>query len=286
MNDLLFDANSLFARAWYATLKEEPTAAVRASLSTVLSLLNVNSDKLGEHIDRLFFAWDGVGVRDKHREPKPDAYYETMGLLVECLGLLFSPTQAIHDVYEADDLVATAAYHSTANQIFIVSGDKDLQQLAGNQVHYYSLNEKMILSHRAIRDKWHVKHPNQVAIALAILGDKVDLVGGIKGWGPKRVKKVFEAVTPEMNFEQALDAVLDQIPASLQEGFLADLDLTLLNPNVEGVPEPRLITPAPMEVAEELQLPDLMNFYRPFYHRYANKRTEMDGDAEDVPDEK
>jgi 5'-3' exonuclease len=286
MTDLIVDANSLYARAWYATLKQEPGAALRASLGTVLSLLNVNNDKLGERVDRLFFGWDGVGGRDKHREAKPNAYYETMELFVDWLGLMFKPAQAIHPVYEADDLVATAAFQSKADTIFIVSGDKDLQQLAGKRVHYYSLNEKMILSHRAIRDKWHVKHPSQVAIALAIIGDKADLIAGIKGWGPKRVQKLFEAVTPEMNFEQALDAVVAQIPEKLQEGFWRDLDLTLLNQSVENVPQPKPIVPAPLEVVEELKMPELVGAYRSFYHRYTSQRGDVNGDVEEVPDEK
>jgi hypothetical protein len=45
--------------------------------------------------------------------------------------ILPCPAQVVHDVYEADDLVATAAYHSTADTIFVVSGDKDLQQRQG-----------------------------------------------------------------------------------------------------------------------------------------------------------
>jgi 5'-3' exonuclease len=159
-----------------------------------------------------------------------------------------------------------------------------LQQLAGGNVHYYSLNEKMLLSHRTIRDKWHVKQPNQVAIALAILGDKVDCIQGIKGWGPKRVRKIFEAVSPEMNFGQALDAVVAQMSEQQQASFMHDLDLTLLNSDIPNVPEPAPITAAPLEVVEELKLPELMNFYRPFYHRYARRASpDIDGDVEDVP---
>jgi 5'-3' exonuclease len=286
MNDLLIDGNSLYARAWYATLKEGPGAAIPATLNTLMSLLDTSNDRLGgDRIDRMLFAWDGAATRDKHREPKPEAYYETLLLLIDHLNLLFGAAHAINDSYEADDLVATAAYQSKADQIFVVSGDKDLQQLAGRRVHYYSLNDKVILSCRSICDRWHVKQPSQVAIALAIIGDKIDLVAGIKGWGPKKVKRLFEAVTPEMNFEQALDNILSQMPEEVQAQFLADLDLTMLNPLIEGVPEPKQIVPAQLAVVEALNMPNLTAIYRPFYHRYTSRLTSEDGDSEDVPDD-
>ncbi len=284
--DLLFDANSLYARAWYATTQEaEPTAPLSAALNSVLSLLS-NEQKLdGEHVDRMLFAWDGLQTRDKGRAAKPSAYYETRDVLIEYLTLLFRPAHAILPTYEADDLVATAAHSSTSDTVFVVSGDKDLQQLASHRVHYYSLNEKALLSLRQIRDKWYVKQPSQVAIALAIIGDRTDLVQGIKGWGPKRVKKLFEAVTEDMNFEQAFETVFAQIPEKLQENFLRDLDLTLLHFSVKGVPEPAPLILAPLEVVETLKLPELMNFYRPVFHKYAQRRTSLDddGDTEEVP---
>lgn len=288
MTDLIVDANSLYARAWYATMATggSPVEAVRSAIGTVLTLLNTNNDKLGEHVNRLLFAWDGPNTRDKKREAKPQRYYETAELLVDYFQLLFQPAQAISDVYEADDLVATACVQSTADTVFVASGDKDLQQLANHRVCYYSLNDKGLLSLRAIRDKWHVKQPCQVAIALAIIGDKVDNIQGIKGWGPKRVAKLFEAVTPEMSFEDAFEAVLAQIPSDLQDGFLRDFDLTLLNFSVPDVPEPAPIVAAPLEVAETLRLPNLMEAYRPFYHRYTPRHaSDGDGDTEDVPRE-
>jgi DNA polymerase-1 len=291
MTDLIVDANSLYARAWYATMGTggSPVEAVRAALGTVLSLLNERNDKLGEHVDRLLFAWDGPNNRDKKRQPKPQRYYETAELLVDYFQLLFKPTQAISDTHEADDIVATACHQSTADTVYVASGDKDLQQLANDRVLYYSLNDKALLSQRAIRDKWHVKHPSQVALALAVLGDKVDGIEGIKGWGPKRVAKLFEYVTPDMNFEQAFETLLLQIPPNLHERFLSDLDLTLLNFSVPGVPQPSPIVAAPLEVAETLRLPQLMEIYRPFYHRYTSRRAvdaDVDGDAEDVPQER
>jgi len=285
--DLIVDGNSVYARAFYAVQAStgNPRDALCAALNTVIALLNDHNGNLGSRPDRLLFAWDGAGGRDKHRQPKPNDYYAVAELVVGHLDLLFHAAQHVSDSYEADDIVATAVENSAQDTtVYVVSGDKDLQQLAGHHTFYYSLNKKAVLNNRAILDHWHVKSPRQIAIAQAILGDKVDLVGGIKGWGPAKVKKLFEAVTPEMTFEEAFDVILAQIPAQTRDGFLADLDLTLLHTDVPDVPEPAPIVPADLAVAEKLRLPGLMDFYRPFYRRYSKRTaTVIDGDEEDIP---
>lgn len=289
MVDLVIDGNSLFARSFYAVMsspRTSPQEAVRASICTVLSLLNPASQRLDDSVDRMLFAWDGNNKRDKGREPKPPHFHETRALLIEYLTVLFNPAHVCLAEHEADDVVATAVAQSDADDIFVVSGDKDLQQLAASRVHYYCLNSKALLSLRHIRDRWGVKQPDQIAIALAILGDKVDNISGIKGWGPKRVKALFEAVTPEMGLEEALLAVDSQIPPELQEQFYGDLDLTLLRRNLPGVQAAAPLDLAPLNVVEELQLPDFMRNYMPVFNRRQARAVAVDanGDGEDPGD--
>lgn len=288
MADALFDGSSIFARAFFATMStpgRSPQEAVRAALCSVLSLLNPASQKLDERVDRTLFAWDGPNRRNKGRDPKPPHYHEARELFREYLTVLLNPAHACLEASEADDVVATAAAQSDADEVFVISGDKDLQQLAGPHVHYYCLNAKIVLSLRHICGRWNVKQPSQAAIALAILGDPVDAVPGIKGWGPKRVKKLFERVTPEMSLEDALLVVEAQIPAALHEAFYHDLDLVLLNRELPGVPPAAPIQLAPLAVAEELQLPSFMEFYQPVFRQYQpTTRVDADGDAEDTGD--
>ncbi len=285
MVDILFDGNSLFARAWYAIMSKpdgNPQDVVRASICTVLSLLNVNNDKLGDKVDRILFAWDGADKRDKGRAAKPPQYHVTRKLLMDYLTFLLTPTHACSNEHEADDVVATAVRQSDADVCYVVSGDKDLQQLAGMNVHYYCLNQKALMSSRAIRDKWGVKDPKQVCIALAVIGDKVDCIAGIKGWGPKRVKQLFSAVPDRATLEEALLAVEVQIPERLRHCFYIDLDLTLLNSAVPDVPPASQVEMAPLNSIGELQLPNFMEFYRPVYRLY-HGRVDAAGDEEDVP---
>ncbi len=291
MTDLLIDGNSLFARAWFATMRGPegtPQEAIRAGLTTVFSLLDVNKEKLGEKIDRILIGWDGDNKRDKGRDPKPTEYHETREILIEYLSLLLNPAHTKIRDAEADDIVATSVATSQADTIYVVSGDKDLQQLAGHSVLYYCLNTKGLLSTRSICEKWHVKHPSQVSIALAVIGDKVDNINGVRGWGPAKVKKLFQGATAEMSLNEALCHVEKQmIQAGLSqdvlEAFYSDLDLTLLRSDLEGVPEPSPVEVATPDVVEELRLPDFMQYYRPVYRLY-HQRVDAAGDEEEVPE--
>lgn len=258
--------------------------ALVAALNSVLSLLDVNNGKLEDRPDRLLFGWDGGNRRDKGRSPKPTEYHETRDEFKACLTKLLKPTHVQVDSYEADDVVATAVKNSEADIVYVVTGDKDLQQLATGRVLYYSLNEKSIVPARVINGKWGVKHPAQMAIALAIIGDKVDAINGINGWGPKRVKKLFESVTAQMTIEEAFLEVERQIPAELRDQFYNDFDLCLLHSTLPGVPPPTVIVPADIKVAEGLQMPSMMQFYRPVHRLYhAREVVDVDGDAEDTP---
>jgi 5'-3' exonuclease len=237
MNDIVYDGNSLFARAWYAA-KQEPGMALHIATTMVLQTIDQEDQRIGVPISRTLFAWDGRAKTDKKRDPKPKAYVDTRYRFQEALLSLFGTQHGYHAEYEADDIVATAAFSSKAKQVFVCSGDKDLMQLQGGNILYYDLNSKQILTARKICLKFSVKRPSQIPLALAITGDAGDNISGIPRWGPKKVAKLFEGVTEQMVFSEALAAVQQQIPENLMPFFLESLDKTLLFTDVEGVPEP------------------------------------------------
>jgi len=256
MNVIVADANSIFARSFYAAeMAGDGSRANDLALATILSLLDPNSDKIGVKIHQTLFCWDTLQKRDKGRPPKPPLYHQTKDELVQLLTAMIGAEHSIIPGYEADDQVATAAYREPLeNHVYIVSGDKDLQQLVSLNVSYYCLNKKRLLTRQQITDKWKIKKPCQLAIALAVIGDKSDAVSGIKGWGPKRVETLFEQVPDTANFEEALDIVDSQIPSSLKPIFYESLDLTLLNPAIENVPYPKAIKLADQDTITSLDI--------------------------------
>jgi 5'-3' exonuclease len=272
MTDLVFDANSLYARSWFAAqrISPDPKEALRLALNTILLLLNPDTNKIGSIFDRTLFAWDNNQNKEKQRDPKPAVYHETKAVLKDILEYVFGTVNIDHPEAEGDDIVATVVYNTKPSDlIYIVSGDKDLMQLQGRNCQYYSLNDKAVLSTSFIIHKFpNIKRPSQIALALAIVGDPVDNINGIDGYGEVRCKKLFEAVTPDMAFQQAMDAIVAQLPEKQATQFYEALNRTLLKTDVPGIPRPAPLNLLPPSEVEALGIPQIGFYYRQVHHTY------------------
>lgn len=272
VRDLIFDANSLYARSWFAAqrISPDPREALRLAVNTILLLLNPDTNKIGSLFDRTLFAWDNNQNKSKNREEKPPEYHETKLILKDILQFMLGTVNVDHPDAEGDDIVATVVCNAKPEDlIYIVSGDKDLMQLQGRNCQYYSLNDKAVLSTPFIVHKFHgIKRPSQIAIELAIVGDPVDNISGITGYGEVRCKKLFEAVTPEMNFETALNAIVAQLPDRQAGEFYEALDRTLLRNDIQGIPSPAPIELPPPAEVEDLGIPQIGYYYRQVHHTY------------------
>ena len=171
VNSMIVDANSMFARSYYAAqrMSAKPIDAVSLMLRTIILLLNPNAFRLGVPFDRTLFAWDGQQNPLKKRKEKPPGYHELKDVIQDTLEFVFGTANYQHPDYEGDDIAATAVFAAKPSEtVYLVSADKDLQQLQGPDVHYYCLCTKAELTGSFIRQKWHVQKPSQVALALAI----------------------------------------------------------------------------------------------------------------------
>ncbi|MCP4573590.1 MAG: flap endonuclease [bacterium] len=102
--------------------------------------------------------------------------------LVERMGI----ATAICPGWEADDLLATLTgrLRAAGHEVVVVSGDKDLAQLLAPGVRIFNL---------AKNDWWHAERvpellgvrADQVGDLLALKGDAVDNIPGVRGVGPK-----------------------------------------------------------------------------------------------------
>jgi 5'-3' exonuclease len=257
---VIFDGDSLWARSYFAAAsideQSQHIIGIQLAVQSVISLLSPLSNKLADTPTHLLFCWDGrVAKRDKGRAPKTPAYLEGKQLLGEILTECFGAANAYPEG-EADDAVATAAKQlellNDTKTIYIVSGDKDLQQLVSDKIAYYSLNEKSILNWTHICQKWHVKHPAQVAIALAIIGDSGDKISGVKGWGTKRVTKIFEQVVESMDLDTVYRLVESKMNPEQTRQFEESLDLTLLLTEVPNLPDPSPIVIGGRKLLEDM----------------------------------
>lgn len=239
---VIFDAPSVFARAFYASRSDknvDESTTVEIGLYLTLIALDPHYGKVDVLPERVLWCWDVAPKSDKKRDPKPQGYDEEMALFKDALSTLLGATHSSSPGTEADDQVAFAAYRELdAEEVTVVSSDKDIQQLVSGNVRYFSVYTKSYISRAEIINKWGIHQPSQLALALAIIGDPGDGVPGIKGWGPKKVEKLFAHIPPEAKFDEALDLVVSQIPTGLRQDFYHSLDLVLLGGDVEEVPFP------------------------------------------------
>lgn len=260
---LIFDFNSLYARSFFSAQKAPELGNKGYALrffGSVLGMLNPATKKLPNQPTHLLFCVDGGAKRDKVRGEKPSGWEEGIDFCRQAVREIFGAAEVKVEA-EADDAVATAAAKAKLDPevewIYAASGDKDLMQLAGGKVCYYCLNEKSLLSSRYICDKFKVKHPLQMAVALAILGDQVDAIRGVHKWGIKKVEKLFQPITPDMPLMAVAEQIASQVPDKFLQDFVESLELTLLRTDIPGVPEPAQIRMCGEQTLIDLGLPTL-----------------------------
>lgn len=101
--------------------------------------------------------------------------------LVRTLGLVsLSDTR-----FEADDLIGTLAHQAKARgvPVTIVSADKDLAQLIGPQDEQWDFARNRRWDQAGVEERFGVR-PDQLADLLALSGDSVDNIPGVRGVGP------------------------------------------------------------------------------------------------------
>ncbi len=183
MTHLLVDANGLVCRLWYANPHEVPD---RFRFAT--------SDAATKHGARItVVAWDSyptwrselwAGYKAGRRlRPKPHALQIA---LVRCRRLVALPHQEV-PLYEADDILAAVTQEFTydvADQVLILSDDKDMAQLVGPQVRLLR-SDGSVMGPAEVEAKWGVP-PDRMRHLISWTGDSVDGLPGVRGVGPKK----------------------------------------------------------------------------------------------------
>ncbi|WP_296679159.1 DNA polymerase I [Novosphingobium sp.] len=134
---------------------------------------------------------------------------------------------------EADDLIASYARAATERgwDVTIVSSDKDLMQLVGKCgkgggcVDMLDTMKNQRIDVAEVEEKFGVK-PELVGDVLALMGDSVDNVPGIRGIGPKTATKLIQE---HGGLEAALAAAGDMKPSKLRESLIEQADMARLS---------------------------------------------------------
>src|SRR5205809_6145185 len=199
----VFDGHSQLFRAYHAvgylsTSKGITTQAVLI-LSTMLWKLIRE-----EQPDYLAVAWDPPGptFRDAlsaeykaTRTAMPDDLVRQLPYVRRLFAALRTPVIEVSG-YEADDVLATLVDKALAldvDEVVIVTGDKDLLQLVAPRVRVLSVlgrtGEKIVYDEAKVRERWGVE-PEQIPEVMALMGDSIDNIPGVKGIGEKTAVKL------------------------------------------------------------------------------------------------
>ncbi|MEY4943275.1 MAG: polymerase, partial [Planctomycetota bacterium] len=227
----LIDGHAQFFRAYHAIrpgmrspVTDEPTHMTFGFMGMLLKLLRqdrpeylaVVIDAAG---DRGTFRSQIYPEYKANRKPAPEDLHQQVERCVALLKQMSVPVLAVAEV-EADDTIATVVRRMRREQpdleIKIVSRDKDLGQLVDERTHLFDPQSDKTLGVEELFDSKGVR-PDQVVDMLALMGDPVDNVPGVRGIGIKTAAKLIT----EFGSLDALLANLDKVKGKTGEAIAA-----------------------------------------------------------------
>ncbi len=196
MNLYLIDGNSYVYRAFFAirgltNSRGFPTNAIFGFTNMLLKIIR---EKAPEGLAVVF---DSPEPTERHRlfgdykAHRPETPHELVLQLPHVRRMISAFNIRIFEVpgYEADDLIGTIARRAAAegNSVFIVTADKDMLQLVDGNIKVYDPMKDMVLDAGYVKERFGVG-PERVTEFMALTGDAVDNIPGIKGVGEKTAK--------------------------------------------------------------------------------------------------
>jgi DNA polymerase-1 len=121
------------------------------------------------------------------RPPMPPELRQQLPAIREWFDAFGWPLVEFEDM-EADDAIAAITTHREGHPVYILTPDKDIAQLVGDDVHLLAPQKNQgweILGAEEVRGKFGVG-PSQLRDYLALMGDNSDNIEGVAGIGAKR----------------------------------------------------------------------------------------------------
>lgn len=244
----LVDGMALLFRSFYAMGRANLTSPEGKPIGAVYGFLRIVQKILKEHGATHFaVTWDLRGPTFRHelypaykgtRSETPPELLEQIPLIKSLLEQCGVPCFSM-ERYEGDDVLGTLAVRfAPEGDVYIVSSDKDFMQLVNGCIRIFSLksgDDYVILEREAVADYFGVP-PEQVVDVLAIMGDKVDNVPGVKGIGEKGAAKLIQEFGTlngvYENIEKISNTRLRGLLESHKEQAFLSKELVTINVNV------------------------------------------------------
>ena len=163
----------------------------------------------------------------KAHRPEPPEDLRPQFPLIRDATRAFSMPCIEEDNVEADDVIASYALDALAKgwKVTIVSSDKDLMQLIQPGLDMLDTMKNVRMGPEAVLEKFGVE-PTQLGDVLALMGDAVDNVPGIRGVGPKTAAKL---IAEHGDLESVLAAAPQMKPSKLRDSLIEQADMARLS---------------------------------------------------------
>ncbi|NPA12878.1 MAG: 5'-3' exonuclease [Aquificae bacterium] len=225
---ILIDGSSYLYRAFYAlppltSPSGIPTGAVYGFVRIVSKLLKEYSP---EYIAVVFdlpsktFRHETYTEYKANRRETPDQLKVQIPIIKEILKLWGIKILEMEG-YEADDIIATVSKMAKENgfNVLIITPDKDMTQLIDSQINILNPITNEVINTEKVEEKYGIK-PSQFVDFLAIVGDSVDNIKGVKGVGEKTAKKLLN----QYGSIEGIYQNIESLKPKLKEAFLEAKD--------------------------------------------------------------
>ncbi|MDI6801461.1 MAG: 5'-3' exonuclease H3TH domain-containing protein [Thermodesulfovibrionales bacterium] len=203
MNLYLIDGNSYFYRAFHAirgltNSKGFPTNAIYGFTNMIMKIIREKKP------DAIAIAFDSKEPTERHkiyeeykaqRPETPNDLVLQIPYIKQIIKGFKIPAFEIPG-YEADDIICTIAKKAASQgaQVFILSGDKDMMQAVGKGIKIYDPMKDLIIDESHVKERFGVP-PERIPEFMAITGDAIDNIPGVKGIGEKTAKELLSKVS-------------------------------------------------------------------------------------------
>lgn len=233
----IIDGHSLIYRSYFAFKNENMitkngfvTSAIYGFVNSILELIKKEKpDYIAVAFDTKHKTWrhDYLKEYKANRPKQPEDISKSFPIIFEILEG-FNIKKYSLDGFEADDVIGTISKKIPEDiDVFIMTPDKDYDQLVKNNVYIYKPNNKgyIKLGINNIVEKWNITEVKQVIDMLAIIGDKCDNVIGVKGIGPKTASKLIKEYS---SLENILDNI-DTLKENIKNKFIENIEAVKLS---------------------------------------------------------
>lgn len=221
----IIDGSSVLYRSFYAlprliNSKGLPTNAIYGFHNIIRKLIKE------EKPEYLVVAFDVKGKTQRHelfeqykaqRKPMPDDLEIQVPYVKKLLEALQVPYIENPGV-EADDLMASIAkrLRDMGYEAVIVTSDKDLLQILNDGIKIYHPGKETYITKENCREIYGIE-PSQVVDVLALMGDSVDNIPGVKGIGEKTAKSLINQFGTLDELLKNLDKVKPRVKKAIEE---------------------------------------------------------------------